>query len=73
MPIGLTFAYEMLASIACEKGDIIRAENLVISALKKFKAVKYTCSENIVISFSMKLARLYKESNKVEAAEVIFR
>ncbi|XP_075214065.1 tetratricopeptide repeat protein 19, mitochondrial-like [Lycorma delicatula] len=73
LPTGLACAYEMLASIACQKGDIAKAEHVVISALRKFKSVKYSCSNNIVISFSMKLARLYQENNKFEAAETIFR
>ncbi|KAK9510139.1 hypothetical protein O3M35_004985 [Rhynocoris fuscipes] len=71
--VGVTSVYEMLATIAFKSGKISEATQLLEEAIAKLTSSNSKEDKNMLINFSLKLARLYENEGKNDLAEMGFR
>lgn len=65
--------YEVLVTIALTKGDIEKAESLLLFIIKKMTYNGTLESDDKVIEFKLKLARIYSSYGENDFAELLFR
>ncbi|XP_073986553.1 tetratricopeptide repeat protein 19, mitochondrial-like [Rhodnius prolixus] len=71
--IGITCVYDMLATIAFKKGNVSEASQLLEEAIAKLSESNNKEDKNMLVNFSLKLARLYESDGKFDLAELGFR
>ena len=71
--VGVTCIYDMLATMAYRQGELSKAESLLIQVINKLKEMGLASEDNIIINFSLKLARLYGTKGEKNSAENVFK
>ncbi|KAK9870076.1 hypothetical protein WA026_006171 [Henosepilachna vigintioctopunctata] len=71
--IGIPYMYDILSAIAFAKGDLQKAEELLVNVIEKLIQVGTPESSNHIIDFKLRLARIYSSYKESKLAEIGFR
>lgn len=71
--VGVSCVYDMLATIAFQKGEITQAENYLVRIIERLIQLGYPEENNTIINFKLKLSRIYANIHNDELAEMGFK
>ncbi|KAL3265234.1 hypothetical protein HHI36_009448 [Cryptolaemus montrouzieri] len=70
---GMPYMYDILSAIAFAKGNLEKAEQLLVSVIEKLVQVGIPEGSNHIVDFKLRLARIYSSYKETNLAEIGFR
>ncbi|XP_044748595.1 tetratricopeptide repeat protein 19, mitochondrial-like [Coccinella septempunctata] len=71
--LGMPYMYDILSAIAFAKGNLGKAEQLLVNVIEKLLQVGVPESSNHIVDFKLRLARIYSSYKESNLAEIGFR
>lgn len=69
----ITFIYDLLLAIAIVEGNFIAAEEMLVRFIEQLIQIGYSDTDNKIVSYKLKLCRLYQMADNGEMAEIGFQ
>lgn len=71
--IGVPYMYDILSAIAFAKGNMQKAEHLLVNVIEKLIQVGLPENSNHIIDFKLRLSRIYSSYRESDLAEIGFK
>lgn len=71
--LGMPYMYDILSAIAFARGNLGKAEQLLVNVIEKLIQVGVPESSNHIVDFKLRLARIYSSYKESNLAEIGFR
>ncbi|KAM7305546.1 tetratricopeptide repeat protein 19, mitochondrial [Ixodes scapularis] len=72
-PQAETYIFDILANVAYEKGEYLKAEKLFVDVMQRAISSGTPRDDNSIVEMSLKLAQIYSQTNDIEKAEQGFQ
>lgn len=66
----VTLIYDLLLAIAIMEGNLIAAEDMLVQFIEQLIQIGYSDTDNKIVSYKLKLCRLYQMAGNDEMAEI---